>query len=94
MTSADNPQDANFMGFSDPRVDELLDEGVSTYDQRERGRIYREYQTVLAQDQPVLFGWAPTDRDVIASGVGLTDGDLNLSSRFWFWQVEKLVVRR
>ncbi|MDQ3880727.1 MAG: peptide ABC transporter substrate-binding protein [Chloroflexota bacterium] len=92
ITAPDNPQDANFMGFADPRVDELLDAGVATYDQRERARIYREYQTILADEHPVFFAWSPVEHDAITTGIRLTDGEVNLSSQFWFWQVEKLIV--
>jgi len=93
VSSAEQPQGSNFMGYSNPRVDELLDRGVATYDQRERARIYRELQEVLAEDRPVLFGWAPRIQEALDAGIGLTDGELNLSSRQWFWQLEKLVLR-
>ena len=92
-SSEAQPDGLNFMGFSDPRIDALLDEGISTYDQRERARIYREYQTILAEERPVLFAWAVRDRDALSADLHLTDGELNLSSTFWFWQLEKLAVR-
>jgi ABC-type transport system substrate-binding protein len=92
-TSAEQPQGLNFMGFSNPRVDELLDEGIATYDQRERARIYRELQEVLAEERPVLFGWSARVHEALDARIGLTDGELNLSSRQWFWQLEKLVLR-
>ena len=92
-SSAERPQGFNFMGFANPRVDELLDEGITTYDQRERARIYRELQEVLAEDRPVLFGWAPRVQEALDARIGLTDGELNLSSRQWFWELEKLVLR-
>ena len=52
ISSAEQPGGPNVMGFSDPRVDELLDRGLATYDQRERARIYRELQDVLAAARP------------------------------------------
>ena len=93
VTSEEQPQNFNFMGFSNPRVDELLDEGIATYDQRERARIYRELQEVIAEDRPVLFGWSARIQEALDARIGLTDGELNLSSRQWFWQLEKLVLR-
>jgi ABC-type oligopeptide transport system substrate-binding subunit len=81
------------MGFSNPRVDELLDQGIATYDRRERARIYRELQELLAEEHPVLFGWAAGIQEALDARIGLTDGELNLSSRQWFWQLEKLVLR-
>jgi ABC-type transport system substrate-binding protein len=92
-SSAERPQAFNFMGFSNPRVDELLDQGIATYDRRERARIYRELQELLAEEHPVLFGWAAGIQEALDARIGLTDGELNLSSRQWFWQLEKLVLR-
>ena len=93
VTSEEQPQNLNFMGFSNPRVDELLDQGIATYDQRERARIYRELQEVIAEERPVLFGWSSRIQEALDARIGLTDGELNLSSRQWFWQLEKLVLR-
>ncbi|MFN2483720.1 MAG: ABC transporter substrate-binding protein [Candidatus Limnocylindria bacterium] len=93
VSSEENPSGPNVMGFSNPRVDALLDEGISTYDQRARGRIYRDFQAILAEERPVLFAWAWIRRDAISPRLRLADGgEMNLDSFFWFWQMEKLVV--
>ena len=92
-SSVEQPRGFNFMGFSNPRVDELLDQGLATYDQRERARIYRELQDLLAEERPVLFGWAARIQEALDARIGLTEGEINLSSRQWFWQLEKLVLR-
>ena len=92
-TSEEQPHAPNFMGFASPRVDELLDHGIGTYDQRERARIYRELQQVLAQERPVLFAWAARQHEALDARLALTDGEINLSSRQWFWELEKLVLR-
>ena len=81
------------MGFSDPRVDELLDRGLATYDQRERARIYRELQDVLAAARPVLFGYSLRTVEALDERLTLTDGEPNLASREWPWELEKLVFR-
>lgn len=93
VTSAEQPRNLNFMGFADEHVDELIDQGVATYDQRERARIYRELQQVLADERPVLFAWAPRQYEALDARLGLTDGQINLSSRMWFWELEKLILR-
>ena len=92
-TSAEQPNTLNFMGFTNERSDELLDEGIATYDQRERARVYREFQKVLADEHPALFAWASRIHEALDTRLGLTDGELNLSSRQWFWELEKLVLR-
>lgn len=93
ISSAENPLGANFMGYANPQIDELLQRGIATYDQRERARIYRDFQQVLAEDHAALFGWAFRVNEAIDRDLGLTEGELNLGSRSWFWQLEKLVVR-
>jgi ABC-type transport system substrate-binding protein len=81
------------MGYGNPRIDELLQRGIATYEQRERARIYREFQQVLAEDRAALFAWAFRVNEAIGRDLGLTEGELNLGSPSWFWQLEKLVVR-
>jgi ABC-type transport system substrate-binding protein len=93
LTSEEQPQGFNFMGFSNERVDELIDQGIATYDQRERARIYRELQLILAEERPVLFAWASRLEEALDGRLGLTEGELNLSSPLWYWELEKLVLR-
>jgi peptide/nickel transport system substrate-binding protein len=92
VTSTENPDSPNFMGFANSEVDRLIDEGVATYDQRERARIYRQLQEVLAEEQPVLFGWGTRTQEALDSRLRLTDGPINLDSRMWWWQLEKLTL--
>lgn len=90
-SSEENPGGANVMGYVNPEVDALLDAGIATYDQRERARIYREFQTILAEDRPVLFAWAYRLRDAIATGVRMADGtEINERSGYWWWRLEEL----
>jgi ABC-type transport system substrate-binding protein len=93
ISSLDQPDGPNFMGFSNDEVDALLDAGRATYDQRERARIYREFQDVLAREKPVLFGWAARLNEALDEHLSLTDRELNFSSRQWMWQLEKLVLK-
>ena len=92
-SSEEQPDGVNVMGYRNPRIDALLDAGIATYDQRERARIYREYQTILAEDRPVLFAWAFRLRDAITAGVRLADGSqINERSGYWWWRLEELMV--
>jgi ABC-type transport system substrate-binding protein len=93
VSSAEQPDGANFMGFSNAEVDALLDAGIATYDQRERARIYRDFQMILAREKPVLFAWAGRLHEALNPRLGLTEGELNFRSRQWMWQLEKLVLR-
>jgi peptide/nickel transport system substrate-binding protein len=93
ISSPEQPLGSNLMGFSDPRVDELLDRGIATYDQRERARIYRQLQDELAAARPALFGWAIVTVEALDKRLTYTDGEPDLGSRQWYWQIEKLVLR-
>jgi len=44
----------NAMGYSNPRVNELFARGKLTVDVAARGPIYKEIQTIIAQDLPRL----------------------------------------
>ncbi|MBA3779582.1 MAG: hypothetical protein H0X16_09860 [Chloroflexi bacterium] len=81
----------NYVGFSDTRVDALLDEGLQTYDQARRTEIYRELQRVLAEEQPYLFVSAIPGREPIDADLATTGEELDLESPNWWWQLETLV---
>jgi peptide/nickel transport system substrate-binding protein len=42
----------NFVGYSNPQVDDLIDQGKSETDQEKRIPIYQQIQTILLQDLP------------------------------------------
>jgi peptide/nickel transport system substrate-binding protein len=42
----------NFANYSNPQVDELIDQGIAVTDQEERARIYQEIQALLLEDLP------------------------------------------
>jgi ABC-type transport system substrate-binding protein len=92
ITTEANPRGANFMGFSNPEVDRLLAEGIATYDKRERARIYRQLQEVLASEQPVLFAYGLRAGEALDARLRLTDGPIDLGSRMWWWELEKLTL--
>ena len=45
---------ANWGNYSNPKVDELLQKGVSTSVQEERAEYYQEIQTILAEELPYI----------------------------------------
>ncbi len=51
------PKRANRTFYSNPRVDELIQEGRSTIDQQKRKAIYDEIQQILAEDLPYINLW-------------------------------------
>jgi peptide/nickel transport system substrate-binding protein len=45
-------ESGNFVDYSNPEVDTLIEQGIATTDQDERARIYQEIQTILLEDLP------------------------------------------
>ncbi len=45
-------ESGNFVNYSNPEVDELIEQGIAATDQAERARIYQEIQAILLQDLP------------------------------------------
>ena len=92
IVSAKNPKGFNVGGFSDPLVDRLDAEGLSTYDQAERAELLRQEQQEIAAQLPVLFLWTETYYDAVRTTVTTVDGPLDLAAPNWAWQPERLVV--
>lgn len=45
----------NMASYSNPEVDKLLEEGRTTFDKDERKKIYQQFQSIIADDQPTVF---------------------------------------
>lgn len=53
------PGEFNFIGYSNPEADRLLEEGRRTFDPLRRQEIYRRFHRLLYEDQPVCFLYVP-----------------------------------
>ena len=49
----------NFIGYSNPEADAILEEGRSTFDRETRKRLYDRLQEILHQEQPYCFLYVP-----------------------------------
>ena len=47
----------NVMGYSNPEMDKLLDQGRQTVDADKRKQIYSQVQQILNQDVPAFYAW-------------------------------------
>ena len=56
-TASFAPKRANRTFYSNPRVDELIQQGRSTLDREKRKAIYDEVQQILAEDLPYINLW-------------------------------------
>ena len=57
----------NFINFSNPEVDELLEKGRRTLDQKKRKIIYDRFQEILGEEQPYTFLYVPDALPVVAA---------------------------
>jgi peptide/nickel transport system substrate-binding protein len=53
------PRQYNMLGYSNPRVDEILIEARSTFDTDKRRKLYYEMQEIMAEDIPCIFLYYP-----------------------------------
>ncbi|MDH6260527.1 ABC transporter substrate-binding protein [Bradyrhizobium sp. BR13661] len=58
---ADVTPSANYWHYKNPKVDELLERGMTSLDQAERKKIYGDIAALLAQDLPVAYLFYPAD---------------------------------
>lgn len=58
-SSKTGPKELNFVGYKNPEVDRLIEEGRRTFDQEKRRRCYWRIQEILAEDQPYTFLYVP-----------------------------------
>lgn len=47
----------NFMSYSNPKVDKLLEEARSTFDRERRKKLYFRIQDLISRDAPYVFLW-------------------------------------
>lgn len=48
-------ESTNFTGYKNTRIDNLLEKGRQTYDQKDRTEIYQEFQQFFLEDPPAVF---------------------------------------
>ena len=55
----------NFVSYSNPEVDRLLDEGRRTFDHEDRQKIYRKIHRLIEEDLPYVFLYYPDSLPVV-----------------------------
>jgi peptide/nickel transport system substrate-binding protein len=66
-SSKTGPRELNFIGYRNPEVDRLQEEGRSTFDMEKRRRCYYRFQEILAEDQPYTFLYVPDALPVVSA---------------------------
>ena len=93
ITTPTNVEGNNYMGYASQEGDLLLEQARATYDPRERARLLRQHQRILAEDRPVLFAWSDRVREARSDRLGSTHGPLSTSTSTWWWELETLFIR-
>ena len=74
----------NFLRWSNPRVDTLLQQGVAVTDQAARKKIYDEIQSIIADESPTVPIYYPKVQWAIRGDLkGIAPSPLNI-----FWNAE------
>ncbi len=91
-TTEDNPDDNNFVCWSNPEADKLLEDGRVTLDQEARKGIYAQFQVLAHEDLPYYFLWSDLANAGITKSVSSTTSDIDLGSPLYYWNRDAWVV--
>jgi peptide/nickel transport system substrate-binding protein len=82
------PEELNFMSYKNREVDELLEKGRGTFNQKERKKYYDRFQEILAEDQPYTFLYVPEELIIISNRFrGIEPAPIGLDYNFIKWYV-------
>jgi peptide/nickel transport system substrate-binding protein len=87
-SSKTGPKELNHVGFANPEVDRLLDEGRSTFDLEKRKKAYFRIQEILAEEQPYVFLYVPEALPVVHHRFrGIVPAPAGITYNFVKWYV-------
>lgn len=82
------PGEFNFVGYSNPEVDRLIDEGRRTFDREKRRAAYHRIHSLIARDRPYLFLYVADALPVVHARFRNVDvTPIGLGYRFIDWDV-------
>ncbi|MFA6142902.1 MAG: peptide-binding protein [Candidatus Omnitrophota bacterium] len=80
----------NFIGYANPEVDRLLEEGRRTFDERERAGIYRKVHALIYRDQPYTFLYSAEILPIVNSRFRNVEASpIGIGYNFIKWYVPK-----
>lgn len=93
-SSKTREKELNFISYSNPEVDALLEKGRRTFDINERKKAYFRIQEILAEEVPYIFLYVP-DATVIVSArfKGIKPSAIGISYNLPKWYVPKNLQR-
>lgn len=80
----------NFVGYANPEVDLLLEEGRKTFDREKRKNTYHKIHKILYEEQPYMFLYVPDALPIINSRFqGIKPAPIGISYNLIDWWVAK-----
>ena len=84
----------NFVGYSSPEVDALLEKGRRTYDIGERKKAYFRIQEILSEDLPYIFLYVPDATPIVNSRFkGIKPSPIGITYNLPKWYVPRQLQR-
>lgn len=93
-SSKNKPGELNFIGYNNPEVDRLLEEGRNTFSVEKRKKAYFRIQDILAEEQPYTFLYVPDALPVVSSRIrGVEPAPAGIGHNLIKWYVPKMEQR-
>ncbi|MBI5640891.1 MAG: peptide-binding protein [Nitrospirae bacterium] len=93
-SSKTKEKEFNFISYSNPEVDELLDKGRRTFALEERKKAYFRIQEILADEVPYIFLYVPDATPIVhARFKGIKPSPIGISYNLPKWYVPKKLQR-
>ncbi|CAH2031069.1 peptide-binding protein [Trichlorobacter ammonificans] len=93
-SSKTKPGELNFIGYANPEVDRLLEEGRGTFDIEQRTKAYFRIQEILADEQPYTFLYVPDALPAVSSRIrGIEPAPAGIGHNLIKWHVPRLEQR-
>jgi len=93
-SSKTREKELNFISYSNPEVDALLEKGRRTFDINERKKAYFRIQEILAEEVPYIFLYVPDATLIVSARVkGIKPSPIGISYNLPKWYVPKKLQR-
>jgi len=93
-SSKTKEKELNFISFSNPEVDELLEKGRRTFNMEERKKAYFRIQEILAEESPYIFLYVPDATPIVQARIkGIKPTAIGISYNQPKWYVPKPLQR-
>jgi peptide/nickel transport system substrate-binding protein len=93
-SSKTKEKELNFISYSNPEVDELLEKGRRTFNLDERKKAYFRIQEILADEVPYIFLYVPDATPIVHARIkGIKPAAIGISYNLPKWYVPKPLQR-